>query len=731
MNLVSERPVVVANAASSKVWHVLLFALFFVSGFCGLLYQTIWLRLALASFGVVTPVVSVIISVFMLGLGLGSWLAGKYVNEARRLTGLSAMTFYGLVELVIAAGAFAVPACFRIGEQWLLHVGQANSTEYLLWSAIVIASSICLFSTAMGMTFPLVMSFIEELETDDHRSFSFLYVANLAGAVCGTLITALVLIELLGFHLTLSLAALLNVSIAAVALGWAKLRQNKAPSAVRAAREPDQSDEQFVAPALGNCILFVTGFTSMAMEVVWTRQFTEKLGSVVYSFAALLATYLVATCVGSLLYRRDAKRDNIKSIATLLALAGSFALLPALVVSVIPSKLSDHGSIIPFSAVLGYLTPLLIDRLSRGRAAVAGRAYALNVIGCVAGPLVAGYFLLPSYSHRLALIMLAIPYLVLYLWAQHKSATPHRFALAGLLLVSFGLSLVFGGSDEFNSADWQTRRDYVATVSCTGQGMHKRLLVNGVTMTYLTPICKFMAHLPLACRDTKPTKALVICFGMGTTYRSLMSWNIDVTAVELVPSVKDSFAFFHDDADSVLRRSNGRIIIDDGRRFLNRTNELYDVIVIDPPPPVGAAGSSLLYSTDFYRVVRQHLKPGGVLQTWYPNPRGPTLSAVARSLAEAFPHVRCFGSVEGWGYHFLASDEPIYDPTVAQMLERMPPAAIADLFEWMPDGRKMVAAVLSRGVDIHSLFDNHSAKISDDMPFNEYNFLRRISGTRF
>ena len=163
--------------------------------------------------------------------------------------------------------------------------------------------------------------------------------------------------------------------------------------------------------------------------------------------------------------------------------------------------------------------------------------------------------------------------------------------------------------------------------------MNKRLYVNGITMTKLTSICKFMADLPLACRETKPTTALVICFGMGTTYRTLMSWNVDVTAVELVPSVRDSFAYFHSDADSVLSRANGRIVIDDGRRFLNRTKELYDVIVIDPPPPVQAAGSSLLYSTDFYRVLRQHLKPDGVLQTWYPDPNGPTLAAVARSLA--------------------------------------------------------------------------------------------------
>jgi predicted membrane-bound spermidine synthase len=610
----------------------------------------------------------------------------------------------------------------------------------------------------MGMTFPLVMAFINELHAADDRSFSFLYVANLAGAVVGTVCTALVLVEVFGFHRTLEIAAGLNVMIAAVAIVCARFR-NRAPhvvahleqcavAAASTAEVRHASGSQSgsfadkansgtdngaanasVNPAIGNLILFVTGFTSMAMELIWIRQFAEDLGTFVYAFAMLLASYLVATCVGSLAYRHDANVGKVKSIPTLLALAGSFALLPAVVVCLIPSKENDLLSIVPFSAALGYLTPLLIDRLSRGRPAAAGSAYALNVIGCVVGPLVAGYLLLPAVSHRIALLAMAAPYLVL-VWTVRRDITAKRqIALAGLMSVALVLGLICGGSDEFDTADWQTKRDYVATVSCTGTGMTKRLYVNGVSMTNLNPICKFMAHLPMSFIDHKPTKALVICFGMGTTYRSLLTWDADITAVELVPSVAKSFGYFHDDAESVLRKKNGRIVIDDGRRFLNRTKDMYDVIVIDPPPPVQAAGSSLLYSSDFYAVLRRHLKPGGVLQTWYPEPNGPTLSAVARSLLESFKCVRCYRSVEGWGYHFFASNQPITVPSSQQMLQRMPAAAVKDLCEWAPGTKPAdyVDAVLLHAIATGSIVDHSCARISDDTPFNEYFFLRRIA----
>ena len=138
------------------------------------------------------------------------------------------------------------------------------------------------------------------------------------------------------------------------------------------------------------------------------------------------------------------------------------------------------------------------------------------------------------------------------------------------------------------------RRDYMATVVSMGQGMDKQLFVNGIGMTALVSVTKMMVHLPVLTHQGTPRSALVICFGMGTAFRSLCSWGLDTTAVELVPSVRDAFGYYFDDAADVLRQPNRRILIDDGRRFLKRTDQRYDIITLDPPPPVEAAASGLL-----------------------------------------------------------------------------------------------------------------------------------------
>src|SRR5207249_10768123 len=144
----------------------------------------------------------------------------------------------------------------------------------------------------------------------------------------------------------------------------------------------------------------------------------------------------------------------------------------------------------------------------------------------------------------------------------------------------------------------------------------RALLVNGYGMTVLSPSTKYMVHLPLAFLGRSPRNGLVICFGMGTSFRSMLSWSIPTTAVELVPSVPAMFSFFHSDTDKLSHSPLATIVVDDGRRFLDGTSEKYDVIVIDPPPPPAAPGSSLLYSRDFYEIVKKHLASDGILQMW-------------------------------------------------------------------------------------------------------------------
>jgi spermidine synthase len=275
-------------------------------------------------------------------------------------------------------------------------------------------------------------------------------------------------------------------------------------------------------------------------------------------------------------------------------------------------------------------------------------------------------------------------------------------------------------------------RDYTATVIATGEGMERRLLVNGIGMTYLTPITKMMAHVPLAMLPRPATSGLVICFGMGTTFRSMLSWGIQTTVVELVPSVPKLFGYYHPDSPGLLQSPLAHVVIDDGRRFLERSTEQFDVIITDPPPPIGAPTSSLLYSEEFYAVVKPHLRPGGIAQIWCPGGDDATLAAIAKALRSSFPYVRLYRSIEGWGFHFFASMTPLPGLTGEQLAARLPARAAGDLIEWNRDSTpaKMFDDVLGREQPIESLIhaDPSISPITDNRPINEYFLLRSVNG---
>jgi spermidine synthase len=278
-------------------------------------------------------------------------------------------------------------------------------------------------------------------------------------------------------------------------------------------------------------------------------------------------------------------------------------------------------------------------------------------------------------------------------------------------------------------APTEVRRDYAASVISFEEGQRKHLLVNGIGMTALSPVTKFMVHLPLALHKGKPESALIICFGMGTSYRSALSWGIETTAVELIPSVTKAFGYYHADAARVLNNPKGHIIIDDGRRYLNRTREKFDLIAIDPPPPIEAASSSLLYSKEFYSAAKMRLNSNGIVAAWFPGGDAATFQAVLRAIRESFAYVRCFPSLGKWGTHILASMEPIEGGGGAELAARLPTDAVKDLLEWSlaPTTAGYLEQVLSQETPVENLLDSEAnILITDDRPFNEYFLMRRL-----
>ena len=684
----------------------------------------------MAQFGVTTALTSIMLSVFMAGLGLGSWIVGTMLRRYGHAR-FRPLRLYALLELLIGISAFVVPMELAWGHNFLTHLatGMAvSSGAYYLISGIWLAAAIIPASACMGATLPVAMFAIRsDYRLQTSRSFSFLYVANVLGAMGGSFLPLLA-IEFLGFSGTLHIGALLNATIAVCAL----LMSSASQIENRFVEEPQPrahagANERF--GVLG--LLFTTGLVTMGTELIWIRLFTPFIGPVVYTFGLILVAYLLGTTIGARVYRGWSQTHTQESRLVWISLA-FFGILPLLTAD---SRLPIHLAVrvfvgvMPFAGAIGFLTPSLVDRWSAGDPDRAGLAYAVNVVGCIGGPLLAGFLLLPWAGEHVSLLLLVLPWFAMAWPRRGADSLSPALRVSAFALLAAALAIFFGTqSFEIQFPDRLVLRDSVATVVATGRGMDKQLLVNGIGMTKLTPITKMMAHLTLASLDHEPRRALVICFGMGTTFRSAITWGVSSTVVELVPSVPKLFTYFHPDGDKVEASPLARIVVDDGRRFLERSPEFFDVIIIDPPPPLQTAGSSLLYSQEFYAVAKRRLRSNGILQQWLPGGDDVTRASVARALRNSFPYVRVFRGVEGWGWHFLASESPIPLRTSAGLLARMPESAIRDMMEWGPASspERQFDLLLSHESSVETVMapSPRTPPLQDDHPLNEFYLLR-------
>jgi spermidine synthase len=714
------------------LWY---FVFFLISGFCGILYELVWLRLAMAQFGVTTPIVSIVLSAFMGGLGIGSLAAGKFIRRYGQKVPFPPLWLYAGSELLIGISALAVPFELVIGHRILSHLASStefSSVTYSLISGVCIALTLVPWCALMGATIPLAMFAVRrDPQLESRRSFSFLYVSNLLGAILGAILP-LAIIEFRGFHFTLLVGMLLNFLIAFSAFAVAQARKIGSEIVPELNAPVNSGSNQGIL-----AVLFMTGLTSMGMEVIWIRLYTPFIGVMVYSFALILVTYLSATFLGSFAYRSFARNPESKTWVPLAALS-LLAVLPVLACQ--PGHMNFLLRVLlgvaPFSAAVGYLTPQLVDLWSQGDADRAAHAYAVNVLGCILGPLLAGFILLPLTSERWGLFLFAAPWILFGLsnFVRHYSNaavwTKRIAAICFLALTLF--ATLKPKAYESIYPQHVLLRDNTATVIAAGKGVSSRLLVNGVGITTLTPTTKVMAHLPLAFLDHSPDSVLVICFGMGTTFRSALTWGVHVTAVDLVPSVPKLFWYYHPDAPELLRSPLSRVIIDDGRRYLDRTSEKFDVITIDPPPPLSAAASSLLYSKEFYAVAKKHLKPHGILEQWLPSYSGDPLlrSSIAQAIKLSFAHVRAFRSIEGWGVHLVVSDWPIPERTAQDLAGKLGDNAATDFVEWGPEATSadQFNLLLNNEFSVESIIDASptAPPLRDDRPTNEYFAVRYL-----
>ncbi len=260
------------------------------------------------------------------------------------------------------------------------------------------------------------------------------------------------------------------------------------------------------------------------------------------------------------------------------------------------------------------------------------------------------------------------------------------------------------------------------------QPLAHSLLVNGMGMTVKNTDTKMMAHLPMLIHPD-PANTLVICFGMGTTYRSAISHGKKTTVVELVDEVFAAFDYFYADAERVRTYSKGQMITNDGRNFLKITHERFDVITIDPPPPIDAAGVNHLYSKELLELARTRLNEGGIMAHFIPFPSANAgvddwLSFVMLSatFSSVYSHTAMIPSWHNIGMHVIGSMQPINisKEYIQKRLLMLDTATQKDINEW--DTVPITYYQNLTPIPVTQLAEYNI--LTDDRPYLEFNLLR-------
>jgi spermidine synthase len=751
----------------------LVLAIFILSGAAGLMYEIVWSRQLVLVFGNTTQAVSTILTGFFGGLAIGSFVGGRLAARVR-----SPLRLYGLIELVLVVIVILTPVTFRLLHELYRGVFPAIEGQPIVLALIRFVLAILALAPAtvlMGATLPTLT---RQLSRDRHLSAAFgrLYAANTLGAIVGTLVAGLLLIELFGLTGTLVIAAGCSATAGAVALLLARGADATDPEEVGTEwREPAWIPAESDAaagrrPTLALLLAFVSGLTSLGYQVLWTRLLSSGTGNSTYVFTLILGMFLIGITIGATLFaitRRWVRRP-IALIAVAQVIVAAVAIAGLVGVIGHPGKI-DPGKalesaqailvpillvVLPATIVMGFTFPAASTLLGddpRRIAANAGRLLAANTAGSITATFAIPFFVIPAVGSPNAVALLALvnvaTAIALVVSASGRVAlpVPARVATGGAAAV-VGVAIVAGLMSPGAIVDpsvarirddgaklFASREDEIASVQAGEKQGYAQLWVTGTAMTLLTVDAKLMPILPLMIRPGSTTAATV-AFGMGSAFRGALTAGMRTDAVELVPTVPEMFHWFYADAPQVLADPNGRVIVTDGRNHIELTTETYDIIVTDPPPPIFSSGASVISSLEYYQAGRARLKAGGIMMQWVPY--GATLDefkAHVRTFRSVFPHVSLVFGPGHYGMYMMGSDGPMaYDEaTIREVLGR--PGILHDISSAYDSPAKTVDGWVAqinalRWIDDAQVdaFAGSGPLITDDHPLPEYFLLRRL-----
>lgn len=630
-----------------------LYALFFLSGFPALIYQIVWQRTLFAIYGVNIESVTMVVSAFMLGLGLGSLAGGRISkNPSAPL-----LLLFAAVELGVAAfGSVSLPLFHWVAN---FTAGSPPLETGLISFALVLIPTVL-----MGATLPLLVAQLVRLSGNVGRSVGTLYFVNTLGSAVACFAAGLFLMRNLGMSGSIAVAVALNVLAALVVLllhfQWRGLVADPHPHT-----ETTEAVQMIPFP-VAMMLAAASGFIALCYEIVWYRLYSFASEGTAQCFAFVLGTFLTGIAFGSLLGRRLCKTASVHSIGVLVLFANlvGFCIVPAVAFLV---RYMDYVWTLPLVAIaaglLGATFPLMChisvrpnDDAGQGLSYL----YLSNIIGSAVGSWLVGFVLMDYFSLRSISLLLALLGVAVAapLFGASKRNALAGVALCTILLVSSG-PLFAPVYDELQSKGdfgkpWTRIIDIVENRSGVisvdeAHGIYGSGIYDGMLSTNLLQTEILERAFAVSLFHANPKEVLMIGLS-GGAWTQVIANNPQVekvTAIEINPGYLELIPRYADVAP-MLKNPKVQIIIDDGRRWMfSNKDRKFDFIVMDTIYHHRAHATNLL-SVEMMDLARERLKPGGVL---YYNS---TYSEEAqRTGAVKFPYAYRFGPM------MAVSDSPI------------------------------------------------------------------------
>ena len=685
-----------AAAGQALLW------IFFLSGAAGLIYQSVWSHYLGLTLGHAAYAQTLVLAIFMGGMALGAWWAGRRMHRWRHL-----VLAYAIVEGVIGlVGLLFHPTFLAYTGLSQGLVLPALETEWLArlyqWStaALLIAPQ----SILLGATFPLLSAgYLRIAPGQDARVLGGLYFSNSIGAALGALLATFLLLPAVGMPGAVLSAGVLNILVAVLAWWvWKSSPDLETPAPAVVPKAVGNGEPSAGVRSLSRILLvaaFITGASSFFYEVTWVRLLNMALGTTVHSFELMLAAFIAGLAFGGLWVRRRgaAIRDAIayagyaqmlmaaSAFLSIFVFANSFEWVGWMMLALDRSEagytLFSIGSasvallvMFPAAFFAGMTLPLFTMALLRsgeGEGAI-GRIYAANTLGAIVGVALVVHVAIPLMGLRLSLWIAALADLLLGMYLL-RSVSPARWTPAGALtaiaLAVFALgALQFGRMDPEVLAGgvFRTGQPHVgqgievpyirdgktATVAFAVGGGAGTISTNGKPDAGLVldiadaprpdEITMVMAGaLPLLLHPS-PERVAIVGWGSGLTTHSLLGSDVPqvVETIEIERAMYDGARLFGERVARAYGDPRSVVKFEDARTYFATGNRSYDVIVSEPSNP-WVSGVASLFTREFYAFVARHLDEDGMLVQWIQSYElsDPLLATMMAALLSEFPHV--------------------------------------------------------------------------------------------